>query len=919
MTPFLKQIAGKYFADPENLSGTLFVLPSRRAVVFFYKYLSQVANENGKAPVIMPSALTMDEFILGLCDVRKADRITQILELYSCYSAVCVENGHQADSLDDFIFWADMILSDFNDIDKYLVDAKNLLRNIAEYRKIKDDFSYLSPTQRKAMETFLGHFGRMGGEENIGEYKQRFARIWDMLYPIYVKFNESMLDKGVLYEGAVYRRVVQRVGQEGAAALLSEAYPRCSRVVFCGLNALNECEKKLMESLKRLGLAQFCWDFVSPMIKDSQNRSSFFMEDNIARFGNDITLESCDTAPQIEVISVSSSIGQAKLLDVVLRENPSVKRDETTAVMLADENLLLPVLSSIPPDVSTLNVTMGYPMASSSFFSLIDDICSMILRTRNRDGRVQIYHKLAWSIVGNNIFTALADPLTMEKVAAMKQSRRYFVDSADLSGTPLLDKIFQCPEMTVENIQKYLVCIVDFIGQSIASSPELKTQMALEMDFAMECSKTLNLLSRTRLDLSPAVWLHVAGGLISSTSIPFAGEPLCGLQIMGPLETRALDFENLIILSANEGVFPRKRVASSFIPPLLRSDFGLPTYEYQDAVWAYYFYRMIQRPAKVWMILDSRSDGLNSGEESRYIKQLKYHFRLPVISRYASSAPERASQDIVIEKTPQIMEKLHSRPISASAIENYKDCPLKFYYSFIEALSNEDEVNETMDGGMIGNVFHHTMEDLFKAVPSHNVTLKVLEDMRSDKQGIMEKVRANICRELKCDELRGREIVFARIIRNNIVRVLDWDIELLKQSGHDHFTATAEKTLYSRIGNFELKGRLDRLDLFPDGRLRIVDYKTGKPDKNKFAIQLYIYTLLVKNPDVSTYIYSTRSFAGGLPQPQNLNQEALDAVAEEIDDALKEMDNPQVPFRACEGDKSCAFCDFSKICLKCSR
>jgi len=913
MTPFLKQVARQYFADEDKLSHTLFVFPSRRAIVFFHKYLAEVTNENGRPPLFTPKALTMDEFLLSLSDVQKADRIVQLLELYTCYGKVCAQHGLKPDSLDDFIFWGDMILADFNDIDKYLVDAKDLLRNIAQYKKIQDDFSYLSETQRAAIEKFMRNFDKMG------KYKQLFAEVWDLLYPIYVSFNEAMTVKGLAYEGAVYRQVAAKVAQEGAAAVLAGVYPECERVVFCGLNALNECEKKVMDSLKRLNLAQFCWDYASPMIKDSENRSSFFMRDNIERFGNDISLEPCNTVPDIEVISVSSSIGQAKLLDVIMKENPSVKPDETTAVMLADETLLLPVLSSIPPQVPKINVTMGYPMESSSFYALIEGICGMILRTRQKDGKTQIYHKMAWSIAGNNIFTALADNDTKAKVALMKKSRRYYVDSDSLSGTPLLDMIFSCPEMNPEAIRQYLLKTVDFIGRSIASNQYLKAEMALEMDFAMECSKVLNLLEKMQLDLSPSVWLHVLKNLLSSTSIPFSGEPLRGLQIMGPLEMRALDFDNLIIMSANESMFPRKRVASSFIPPLLRINFGLPTYEYQDAVWAYYFYRMIQRPAKVWMILDSRPDGLNSGEESRYIKQLRYHFRVPITFRYASSSPTKREQDCIVPKTDEIMQKLHSRPISATSIERYINCPMKFYFNFIEGLKNEDQVSETLDGGMIGNVFHNTMEALFKDLPGHKVTREVLENMRKDKAGIMEKVRANIADQLKCDELRGREVVFARIVLKNIIMVLGWDIELLEKSGFDHFIATTEVSKTSQIGGFDLCGRIDRLDVFPDGSHRIVDYKTGKVDKNKFAIQLFIYSYLVNKPNISTYIYSTRTASSSAPEALDLDGTQKVEVEAQIMDALKLMDDRQVPFTVCEDSTNCKYCDFSNICPKCSK
>lgn len=944
MTPFLKQVARHYCAEFGGDGGLVFVVPSQRAVVFFRKYTAEAVKESALAPVFAPEILSIDDFFARLSPLKRVDQILLLLRLYDCYKEVCSEKGLVAEELDRFVFWGNVILSDFSDVDKYLVNARDLFRNVSQYKDLQDDYEDLSPTQKEALKTFLGRF------ETDGEYKRRFAATWNILFPLYERFNAALKEEGIAYEGSLYRSLTEDVGVRGVEAVLGDALPKCKKVVFCGLNALNECEKKILARLHSVGRAEFCWDYVSEWIKDAQNKSSFFLEGNVGAFPQAFELEDCDSKPEIEVVQVPSAVGQTKLLTDLLSDE-NVPADENTAIVLPDETLLLPMLNSIPERIGAVNVTMGFPMTSSSFFSLMDDISQLQLHVRRKNGAISFYHKNVWSIVGNNIFEALCDRATKDKVEQMKRARRYFVPVEDINGTPFLDLVFSSPVTDplkdTDNtlIADYLTGILNYIGSRIANDDDLKRKFALELDFAMEYVKTVNLLVSRQVPVTVSTWLRMLRSLLQDKSIPFKGEPLHGLQIMGPLEIRALDFDKLFILSSNEAVFPRRSSSTSFIPPLLRRGFSLPTYEYQDAVWAYYFYRMIQRPSKVWMILDTRTEGLKSGEESRYIKQLEYHFHAPLVRKSADSTPQATSVETSITKKPEHIGLMHTKPLSASAIKQYLSCPAKFYYSFIEGLDEEEEVAESLDAGMTGNVFHKTMQSIYKRYGT-KVTADDLEHIIGDKQHIRSTVERFILKELKADSIHGRDLVVSELIQKYVFATLKRDLDFLRQSGRNFFEICGlEREVKGDMGNFHLKGFIDRLDSFAEGQIRVVDYKTGevkkedvninddnaqqvaesifdpsKPKRPEIALQFFVYDYLLsqegldRDKTVVNSVYSTRSILREAPVNVYRNQKFYDRMCALLSSLLEELENPESDFQRTDNSRTCEYCDFRTVC-----
>ena len=978
MVPFLKQVAEHYY-DKGDIGQRCFVFPNRRSMVFFRKYLAETVASRAEKPLVVPEMYTINDFFFRLAGVAPADRVRLLLDLYECYARL----NPMAEPLDEFVFWGDVILGDFNDIDKYMVDAKQLFTNVADIKQIQDSYSYLSETQRKAIESFISHFSDGSGRLTVDlhsdtpDVKARFLHIWNILYELYSDFKAYLNKKGYAYEGMVHKGLAERFEEVGADVALKGLFKEGTSFVFVGLNALHECEKSLIRKLREAHRAECCWDYSGDMIRDPQNRSSFFMEENVREFGQAAQWDPEGVnVPEINVLSVASSIGQAKRLPDILHQIGPVHED--CAVVLPDEGLLVPVLNSIPYDVHDINVTMGLPITGSMLYTLLMDVAAVQLHAVNRKGGWYFYHKQVWEIFSNGLFRSAMDEDTAVIVGNVKKDAKYYIPIEDLNGTPLLDRIFKvvvtdaksrdmAQLMSFAEYKKDVIC-------AVAAAVTYDPDMALEVECAKECYRSINVLQDslsgyTDRGMLPLTYVRLLTQVMAASSVPFRGEPLKGLQIMGPLETRSLDFRNLIIMSANEGVFPHRSVSSSFIPPELRKGFGLPTYEYQDAVWAYYFYRMISRAEKVWMLVDSRTEGLKSGEESRYIKQLEYHFGVPLNRMVVKFDSMKTLQVPAIEKTPEDVDVIKKTELSATTIQSYLACPAKFYYGTVKKLKADDEVAESLDYGMFGTVFHDTMQAIYTSPEA------MREDFFFDRQGVNEKslteimryvtkdyikgwlsrepdirkkVKALILDQLSAMEIAGRNLVVTDVIVRYVMKTLERDLEILNSSGKDSFEILGrEVKMKDEFHGMRIKGYIDRLDSLSDDKVRIVDYKTGKvldddfligddnavdiadsifapdvKDRPKIALQFYIYDLLARSREelagrsIENCVYSTSRIFKEVPESVPLNQTFFDAVSERLTGLIDEMLNPEVGFRRTEDETQCAYCDFKTICGK---
>ena len=976
MKEFLRQVAVQWL-DGGGMEDLCFIFPNRRSLAFFRKYLSESVKERGGAPFRSPALFTMNDFFYKVVGAYPSSRVKLLLELHRCYNALIPKE----ESLDEFIFWGDVILSDFDDVDKYLVNPEQLFTNVSDLKNIQDTYSYLTEGQREAVERFLSHF-RSGGslKENASGQdgaKGRFLQVWDILYRLYRDFNSSLDGKGMSYEGKVYRRLAGRLDDEPAVDILAEALPDARRYVFVGLNALNECEKKLMRRMRDAGVAEFCWDWSEDAwISDRRNKSTVFMEDNLAEFGNAVRLEGCSPeGPEINVLSVPSSVGQAKQLPLILERMAAEEAcgdisalGIDTAVILPDESLLIPVLNSIPPDIKDINVTMGYPMGESGIFQLLTEAAALQMHLRCKEGRWHFYYRQAYSIFSNSVFKASIGDDARKNIDDLKKQARYYIPQSDFADDPVMNAVFKPvvrdpkaadPE-AVRSLGDYLKGIVMAVAMKLKEQKDMVT----ELDFARECCLALNSLRDEELPVLPATFIRLLSQLLASQSVPFNGEPLNGLQIMGPLETRTLDFRNLVILSANEGVFPRRSVSSSFIPPELRKGFGLPTYEYQDAVWAYYFYRMLLRAENVWLLCDSRSEGLKSGEESRYIKQLELHFRAR-INRFVAKAPAlHTDEGGEIVKTQEDVDIIKDTLLSATALQNYLYCPAKFYYHTVRKLKPDDEVSESLDAGMIGNVFHHTMLAIYSGEwamdPSYDVASMTDEDRaRMQKyvtrdyvkswlarpDGVKARIRSLIMSELHSFEVSGRNLVFENVVFEYVMKVLMRDLECMEEYGTEAFEVLGlELPRKWEYDGFRFIGFIDRMDRFRNGEVRVVDYKTGKVEdadinisddnaekvveklfgpsnagRPKIALQLFLYDMSVSDlvpegTEVVNSIYSpARLFVSNV---ESVGQSAkfISLMKDRLSETLREISDVDVPFTRTDDEGTCKYCDFKNIC-----
>lgn len=913
MEAFLSQIARHYYAE-DSLGKMLFIFPSRRAAVFFRKYLCSMAAAQGRV-LLAPKMETAGDFFCHLSRKRADERIPLLIELYDCYRE-CYEQQckGQAESLDDFVFWGDVLLSDFDDVDKFLVDAQKLFSNISELKALSVDYSdYTDEKQRAAIEQltnlqrqFANHFD---GDEQKG-VKGEFRKIWDLLYPLYQSFRKRLSEKGMATSGMIYRDLAERLEKDSVVDLLSSSHPGTEKVVFVGLNALNSCERKVLRKFRDASLADFCWDFGGDFLADDSNPASLFRRENLAEFPQSFPLDSSrESLPRVTAVNIPSAAGQARLLPSFIDSAPESERGTDFAVVLADETLLHSVLGSLPALSGGVNVTMGYPLRSSEWYVLVKDLLAAQMHLRFTDGKAFFYHKNIRDILSSSIIKGLEGEEEREAYQKILKAAKFYVPVEDFGESALFNLLFR-PVVTdpssdsqIDALSDYLLEVTTKLGACLALRPLSEEQAAegtspLQAEFALLFYRAVNSLRKVHVRMKPATWIHLLDRVVSGVSVPFEGEPLSGLQVMGPLETRSLDFKHVVILGANEGVFPKSAPPASFIPAQLRIGFGLPTYQRQDAIQAYYFYRLLTRAEDVTLCFDSRTQGLKSGEESRFIKQLRYLYRdkCDFADLIAEAEVMASDESDTIPKTQEDIDFIGNFTFSASSIHDYISCPVKFYYAHIKGLRNDDEVKESVDPSLLGTVCHDILHAIYcgddavlsdetydkrnskQPLPLSRVSRAYLKQWLTD--GGKEKIRRKVCslikQSLHTNEITGRDLVTVEVICKFVSRVIETDLNELKRLGKADFELLAlEERMCTRlelankdgkpVHQVKFMGYVDRIDSFEDGVIRVVDYKSGSDEqavldpsfdakyifkketehKAKAAMQFFIYDRLV--------------------------------------------------------------------------
>jgi hypothetical protein len=941
MNKFLQRVAS-YLLDKykNDLSEIIVVFPNRRAGLFFQKYISQLIEK----PLFSPRILTITELVSLFSDLKTDDNYSLVIDLWETFTSVTTID----ESIDDFFYWGEMLLSDFNDIDKYLVDAKRLFKNIESLKEIDYGFDFLTEEQI----LFLSSFWKNILEVRSSENKNNFLTGWNHLFPVYVAFREKLERDGRAYEGMVYRNMVENFD-------LKSAEWENRKIALVGFNALNNCEKKLFRFLKKGG-ADFFWDYDQYYLSSKHHEASMFMIPNLLEFpmpdGFSISDNNFAALENIDLVSVPGFSGQAVFASQWLTDNKTnVTSDfDNTAIVLCDESLLTPMLNSLPQMVGEVNITMGYPLKNSPVFSLLKGLIDIERNSRkNGEGILQFYYR--------NVLALLNHPLLKNKLGDFPESlnekiqkeNKIYLNLHDFSECELLMSVFTIPDNAVDSkeyLQKIVIQLFSDIPEDDKLTMETLYQFYLLLNRIHDSVFTVH--QHKEKSISKKLFYQLLLRSAERLSIPFEGEPLSGMQIMGFLETRCLDFENLIILSFNDDKLPGNPNQHSFIPYSLRKGYDLPVIEHRNAMYSYYFYRLIQQAKRVTLVYDSRSEGMSRGEVSRYAIQLKYEAKhLTITDRQAVfNFDSFENQSINVLKNVSIQKKLESvltsKTISPTMLNTYIDCKLRFYFRYVEEIRESDEVFEEIDPVVFGRIAHLAMEGLYKPYLGKEINSNDLKMLIADKKNRINHLTIALKKEFfkgGSFDMNGKNLLIFDILEKYLLKILQYDLTIVPftiLALEKEYTSSLNLRFDDRVVVVKLGGTIDRLDQTNDF-IRVVDYKTGKSDpavnsieslflpvynRNKAAFQTMLYAHSVyeqmgtEKPIVPS-VYGARSVFKNEFNPifqtggQNLVYQNYSVeFKKNLSTLFSEIFNPEISFSQTEDEQKCNYCPYNLLC-----
>lgn len=842
MEYFLENIAQSLYNEFGNtLNRHCIVFPNRRAGLYFLKYLAVKIEK----PVWAPPVLTINELFRSFSSLQAAGNEILLFELYKVYRRL----KKDPESFDEFYFWGDMLLNDFDDVDKYLVDASILFRNVQDIKSIDQQFGGLTDAQIN----IIKHFWRNFNPDKPTSEKSGFLSIWSILNDMYSGFRTSLKEQNLAYEGMIFRELAED------AEKYFTSISRWDTVHFIGFNALNECEKVIMTGFKKAGKARFYWDYDNSYIKEGKmNSAGFFLRDNLKIFGNDMPSSwSYDTFisggainVRRRVIDTSSDVAQVKLISRLVNELPDLTPGNShhTAVILADENLLMPVLTSLPENIGDINITMGHPLRQTLVYTLVKNLMDLQKTATILDGIVRFSYKNVMSILKHTLFSELLNESDIQIINDITKNNLLWVPSERFEQSEHLVSVFKKP-LTTALLSGYFKDILSLISLNDEKNPDDSNKNPVQQNIRNEFIYRV-ILSINRLETivnSPDVsfttdtYIRILDRMLRNQSVPFSGEPLSGVQIMGILETRALDFKNLIILSVNEGVLPAVSSGSSFIPYSLREVFGLPSVNHQESIYAYHFYRLLQRAENVTFTFNSNSEGLRTGEMSRFLIQMKYEaalkpdfLNLNFEIKTPGSVGERIerTEEHVLQLDSNFLDSTKGRVLSPSAINTWLNCRMKFFYRYINRLKEPEKVSTDIDPAMLGNILHEIMKNIYLDSTGRLLTAEDLNSVIGNKQLHAKVINEAINEKFKDGSdglLSGNELIVREVLMAYLLRILNTDESLTPLTILNlEDTFSFPMSAYSNGCQFEIQtgGKADRVDVV-NGIIRIVDYKTG--------------------------------------------------------------------------------------------
>lgn len=950
MHSFLRNTAQKIIQTYPELQNLVLVLPNRRAGLFFTKHLGTLIDK----PTWMPEIKTIEDVFYQYAGQRPSDDLTLIFELYKVYQTLHPE----PETFDRFYFWGEMILKDFNDVDQFMAEAKKLYLYLYEIKEIESDLSFLTEQQIALIRQFWDSFQNQGRG-----HQEKFLKFWQILYPLYDALKASLNVSGMAYSGMLYRKVAEKL--DGIET------PE-KQYVFIGFNAFTKTEEKLIKHFVSEFGAKIFWDIDAYYLEDrNQEAGLFFREyrqDPIfgPTFPKEIPEQIANRKAKIQTYATPLKTNQANLVGSLLEKVDNNENWEETVIILPDEQLLFPVLHTLPENIDKVNVTMGYPVKNTPVYAFLEAVLEMQRYIKIEGGIPLFYHQPLKSLLSSIYLQSVNPTFVMDLLKEMKDQNQIYITQSKLhEGGGFFELIFR--PLSSEQLFPYLSTLMEELAKRLGEEP-------LQRSYLYQCFKQLNRLrenfeKQDGLSLDREFFIRLFRQVFREVKLPFEGEPLQGLQVMGVLESRNLDFKRVIICNMNESSFPPSASLNSLIPYNIRRAFGLPVQEQNDAIYAYTFYRLLQSAEEVHMIYTTAADQGKAGEKSRYIQQMDVEMGLDMKEEVVYVPVDlKEAAPIVIEKDEEVLQLLEKYVVnpdgrsrgkfSPSALSLYLDCRFKFYLRYLAGIKEKEEVKEEIDASVFGNIAHYSMEFLYQGFQERKKrSFLEKEDFQDLKKNwvfpaIEKGVRKFYHLEDNADtKLSGQMAIVRDVLQKYIQRLLEIDEQaapfqiLSMEKSHQ-----AKFQIDTTKGKVEvgLEGYIDRVDE-QQGTVRLIDYKSGgdkkvfasidslfdREDKNrnKAAMQTMYYGLLYQ----SMHPENSKPLKPALFNFKEIYNEDFNPYlqlkepkgkAVEIDDyrtysliyeiglkgLLEEMYDPRVPFSQTEDWDKCKYCAYKEIC-----
>ncbi len=940
----------------DEMEKQVVVLPSRRAGLYLARALSRLSDK----PQWSPQMLTVSELFRSFTDLTPAETETLIFELYRVYKR---RYGEEM-SFDDFWSWGEVIVNDFNDIDLYLADAAKLYGNINDLKEIDARFGGLTDEQTEIIRSFWKSFNP---SSSGSEARAKFQSVWQKMAPLYSDFRDVMLERRQAGDGMLCRDVAEKA----IGGILR--VPEGLTWHIAGLNALNNCEKALFRHLKSLGQAKFYWDDTHFFMRDPEHKASLFMRENGRIFKNE--LDPPGNPDEVmphgnwQIIDTPSDTAQARMVSQIL-DGQGITGDADltgTAIILADEKLLMPVLTSLPPSVQDVNVTMGHPFRFTPLYSFIKQLLALIRSSRLSTAGASFRSDEVIALLRHQYFRLLAGDRGEKVISRIVSGNMIRVSDVMLNEALPVKNLFTVPA-NGPGIAEYLTEVMELIEAATFDAESDGMVLSTDREYLrMAMSSTVrlsNLIRAYDLDIKTDTCIRLIDRIFRKLMVPFSGEPLKGIQVMGVLETRALEFKNIIFLSLNEGIFPGISYDNTYIPYNIRRAFGLPTLNEHESIYSYYFFRLLRKPASGWFMYNSSAQGLNTGEMSRYLVRMTYS---PLFS------PQHRTVHISVGRSRIIPDRItknaeHNRALislygtggdntkylSPSAVNTWVNCRMRFYYKYVCGMPEEETLEKDIDQRRFGNIMHDALQRIYEPLKGSADAGKSIGRMASDRDLIRNTIIDAAKAEMKWDSetlMAGKGVIINDVLERYLTELLRYDardshLELLHLE--DEFSTIRTVTTGDGETQVRIGGRADRVDR-TGGVVRVVDYKTGTPRKETVTpedlfdedkerrsdafLQALLYCTLIRDSHRDTVVLpaiywvqqlSSNEFTpyapvAGLDGPGADRQEwdrFLTAFSTELDSTLNRIFSENEDYVMTRFERRCTYCPYRTLCRR---